>query len=443
MFKSSFLTLAALPAALAAQQPPAVRLIAAPSASTKPLLGAPVAIRQLPNGGVLVNDILKRQLVLFDPTLANATIVADSVEGGANSYGTRPGGLIPYLGDSTLFVDPAGLSMFVIGPTGAIARVASVPRSQDAVTLGSNIMGFPALDAKGRIVYRSAGGGQRITMTRQQNTNGAAQTGLPFALPDPPDTVALVRIDPSSRKFDTAGFYKIPKMKLNFNQSEKGMSVTPEINPMPVVDDWAVLSDGSVAIVRGRDYHVDWINADGSVTSSPKIPFDWQRLTDEDKTAVIDSAKAAVDASSALAGGPTGVAAKAAAVAGADGGRGNMVVMGFSVGGDGVRTSTSTSGGPGMQPTFVSINELPDYRPPFGGAGAVRADADDNVWVRTSAKRAGAIAGPIYDVIDRKGDIIDRVQVPAGRTIIGFGKGGVVYMLARDDKSAWLERTKR
>lgn len=96
-----------------------------------------------------------------------------------------------------------------------------------------------------------------------------------------------------------------------------------------------------------------------------------------------------------------------------------------------------------MQPTFVSISELPDYRPAFGGAGAVRADADDNVWVRTSATRAGAIAGPIYDVIDRKGEIIDRVQVPAGRNIIGFGKGGVVYMLARDDKGAWLERTKR
>jgi hypothetical protein len=260
--------------------------------------------------------------------------------------------------------------------------------------------------------------------------------------------VALVRIDPSSRKLDTAAFYKIPKIKMNVNQSEKGMTIAPEINPMPVVDDWAVLSDGSVAIVRGRDYHVDWINADGSTTSSPKLPFDWQRLTDEDKTAVIDSAKAAFDAASLMAGGQAGVAAKAAGAAAADGaGRGNVVVMGFSVGGDGVRTSTSGGpggpGGPGMQPTFVSINELPDYRPPFGGAGAVRADADDNVWVRTSAKRAGAIAGPIYDVIDRKGEIVDRVQVPAGRTILGFGKGGVVYMLARDDKGAWLERTKR
>jgi hypothetical protein len=404
------------------------------------------AVRQLPNGGLLVNDILKRQLVLFDPTLANATIVADSVSGGASSYGTRPGGIIPYLGDSTLFIDPAGLSMFVIGPTGAIARVASVPRSQDAGTLGSNMGGLPGLDAKGRIVYAAGGGPMRIT-SMQRPTNGAAQTGLPFSMPDPPDSGALVRIDPSSRKLDTATFIKIPKIKMNMNQSEKGMTVTREINPLPLVDDWAVLSDGSVAVVRGRDYHIDWINADGSMTSSPKLAFDWQRLTDEDKAAVIDSAKSATDAAlSALANAGPGAATKAAAIGGAPdgGGRGTMIMNFSTSDGAGNRTTSTTSGpGGGIQMSFVSINELPDYRPPFAQAGSVKADADDNIWIRTTAKRTGAIGGAIYDVVNRKGEIVDRVQVPAGRTIVGFGKGGVVYMMARDDKGAWVERTKR
>jgi hypothetical protein len=438
------LLLVAFPAALSAQQAPAVRLLAAPDASTKPVIGMAAAVRQLPNGGVLVNDIVKRQLVLFDNSLANATIVADSVSGGANSYGVRPGGIIPYLGDSTLFVDPAGLSMFVIGPTGAIARVASVPRSQDANTIGNNMGGLPGLDAKGRIVY-SAGAGPMRIMGMQRPNNGAAQTGLPFQMPDPPDTGALVRIDPSSRKLDTASFIKIPKVKMNVQQTEKGMSISREINPMPLIDDWAVLSDGSVAIVRGRDYHIDWIGADGSLTSSPKLPFDWQRLSDEDKAAVIDSAKAAGDAlANALASAGPGAAAKAAAIGGDGGGRG-MVVMNFSTSGpDGAKSDTRTSGpGGGLQMNFVSVNELPDYRPPFAAQGAVKADADDNVWIRTTAKRAGAIGGAIYDVVNRKGEIIDRVQVPAGRTIVGFGKGGVVYMLARDDKGAWLERTKR
>ena len=82
-------------------QAPAVRLINAPDASTKPVLGLAAAVRQLPDGKLLVNDIQKRQLLLFDPTLANAAVIADSMSGGANSYGTRPGGIIPYVGDST------------------------------------------------------------------------------------------------------------------------------------------------------------------------------------------------------------------------------------------------------------------------------------------------------------------------------------------------------
>ena len=149
---------AALPASAIAAQAPVVRLINAPEASSPHVFGAVGAIRQLPGGKVLVNDVAKRQLTLLDPALGSATIVADSVSGTANSYGVRPGGLIAYVGDSTLFVDPAGLSMFVIDPAGKIARVASVPRSQDAPALGSNLLGNPGLDAKGRLVYRGGFG---------------------------------------------------------------------------------------------------------------------------------------------------------------------------------------------------------------------------------------------------------------------------------------------
>src|SRR6185503_18984716 len=60
-------------------------------------------------------------------------------------------------------------------------------------------------------------------------------------------------------------------------------------------DDWAVLHDGSVAVLRGSDYHIDWIRSDGSKSSSGKIPFAWRRLSDEDKVAFIDSAKTAME----------------------------------------------------------------------------------------------------------------------------------------------------
>jgi hypothetical protein len=80
--------------------------------------------------------------------------------------------------------------------------------------------------------------------------------------------------------------------------------------------------------------------------------------------------------------------------------------------------------------------------PPFD-QGAARADVDGNLWVRTSARRAGAIGGPIYDVIDGTGKLIDRLQLPAGRQVVGFGKGGAVYLKARDATGAWIERALR
>ena len=34
----------------------------------------------------------------------------------------------------------------------------------------------------------------------------------------------------------------------------------------------------------------------------------------------------------------------------------------------------------------------------------------------------------MYDVINVSGELSRRVRVPLGRVIVGFGKGGVVYM---------------
>ena len=295
----------------------------------------------------------------------------------------------------------------------------------------------PGVDAAGRLVYRS--GGLRITQ------QGAKAVGGMVA-PDFPDSTAIVRVDLATRKVDTAAYFKIPKTKMNIVQSDKGMTMTSELNPMPIVDDWAVLSNGSIAIVRGQDYHVDILRADGTLAAASKIPFDWQRLSDEDKVAVIDSAKAALDRARAAGPGDGNAVIAGGGRGAGGGGPGGMVVMSFRTttdGGDGggVGSKIASMGG-GMTPSFVSASELPDYRPAFN-QGAARADEDGNVWVRTSATRTGAIGGVIYDVINGQGALIDRVQLPAGRTITGFGKGGIVYMVARDKTGAWIERTHR
>ena len=407
---------------LAQQSPHALpaRLIAAPEAKSAATLVSPVAVRELPDGRTLVNDTRRRQLLLFDRGLTAMTIVADSAGGRANSYGAGPGGIIPFLGDSTLLVDPAGLSMFVVDPSGKIARVASVPRSQDAAALGNNTTSSSGLDAKGRLVYR---GISRV----KQVVNG----GLTIA--EFPDSVDVERVDLGTRKVDTVGFYKIPKTNMIITQTEHGVSIGAEINPVQTVDDWAVLADGSIAIVRGLDYHVDIVNPDGSLRTAPKIPFEWRPLTDDEKAVVLDSAKRSVDRMIA-----NGDAAQMMSMHG-----GGSAPAGGHGGGGGV-TFGSGAGSRNAAPTIkmVDPSALPDYWPPFS-QGAAKADADGNLWLHTSARSANVVGGAIYDVIDRNGVLVDRLQIPPGRQIIGFGKNGVVYMSVRDGATAWLERTRR
>ena len=59
---------------------------------------------------------------------------------------------------------------------------------------------------------------------------------------------------------------------------------------------------------------------------------------------------------------------------------------------------------------------------------SVRADAEGNLWIRPTTRVGGQ---PVYDIVNRRGEIIDRVQLPSFRTIAGFGPG-VVYMAMID-----------
>src|SRR4051812_26851829 len=86
-------------------------------------------VRRLSDGRLLVNDPNRHQVLLLDSTLANPIVVIDSVGGRDNSYGMRSGGIVPYRGDSTFFVDPTSSTLLLIAPSGKIAKVMSMPTS--------------------------------------------------------------------------------------------------------------------------------------------------------------------------------------------------------------------------------------------------------------------------------------------------------------------------
>lgn len=423
---------AAAPLCIGQSLPP-IRQLGPVTAVSHDSLGAVSGIRALPNGRLLVNDIVGRRVLMLDSTLSLVMVVADTTSATASAYGTRAGGLIAFHGDSTLFVDPASLSMLLIDANGKIARVMSAPRAQDIGFLIGGPFGAPGFDPSGKLVYRAPPNFQALAARPAAN-------GLP-PVPVPPESAAVVRFDLASRKLDTAAFFKTPKIVMNMTRTpDGGVRMISSINPLPQGDDWVLLPDGTIAIVRTRDYHVDWLTGDGKLASSPKIPFSWERLTDSAKVAFIDSSRVAIEKLRASgqfgfgggAGGGGGVQIAFSNPGGGPGGPGG--------GAAGRATVTTGPGTAGQLPPLQMIpaTDLPDYKPAFL-PGSTRVDTDGNLWIRTTQN---VDARPVYYVISRKGELVDRVQVPANRVLVGFGPGGIVYLAVRDGAVARLERAR-
>lgn len=404
--------------------PPVQRLGSALNTSSEGF-AAVSQVRALPGGRLLVNDNRGRRVVLLDSTLRTLAVVADTTGATAHAYGSALGGLIAYRGDSTLFVDPTILSMLLIDANGKIVRTMAVPQPNEVNYLIGGPFGTPGLDPQGRLVYQARVGG----LVRIARVPDLGQRSIEAA----PDSAMVVRFNLSTRSSDTVAKFEIPSVVTRTTRDENRLTtVTTTINPIPWTDDWALLSDGTVAIVHGRDYRVDFIGSDGPIVSTPRLPFEWRRLSDSEKTAIIDSARTVMEE--------------------VEGRRAPLATPADSAKPQTRRlpppesTLPTPSHAPAAAPAafitratdFVSLDQMPDYRPPFR-QGAARGDSDGNLWVRTSNV---VNSGVVYDVISRKGTIVARVQIPPGRVIAGFGSGEVIYMGAIDGATVRLERAR-
>ena len=432
---------------VAAQQKVPVVALSPVAAKSLDTFGAILNVRQLPNGSVLVNDAGRRRLLLLDPSLARTTVVIDSTAGTTSSYGPRPTPLIAYLGDSSLFVDAASSSLLVIDPFGKVARVMSAPKPGDLRFLGG---GQAYVDDKGRLLYRGA-------MVIQQNRNmNPGERPAPIS---PPDSAPILRADFDTRMVDTVGRVKLSNgTRMNVEQGADGkMNLTMTINPVQTIDDWAVLADGSLAFVRGHDYHVDVVDAKSAeVVHGSKLPFDWKRLTDDDKQKLIDSARVATEAQQKAAGTngngtfQMGGPPSGGAPGGGAGGEVRVMMMTRDGGGGGVTVGGSDPGGtPGGRPMQISapkiefppLSEIADYYPAIR-PGAAKADLEGNLWILTTTTAQSTSGELVYDVINKKGELFQRVRLPLGRSVAGFGKGGVVYIQSGNRAAGFsLERT--
>jgi hypothetical protein len=389
------------------------------------VLGSVSAVRALPDGRVIVNDLTWRQLRLFERDLATSTVLADSTPATGRAYGGQFASLIAFRGDSSLFIEPQSMSMAVLDQTGTTARVMGIPRPADGMFLMGGPFGTPGFDRREQLFYR--GMGPRTVHPPPKDANA------PEFMPSFPDSAPVFRINIATRQRDTVTWVRVPTYVASRTREPSGIPAALRLvaNPIPVVDVWTVMADGRLAIVRGVDFHVDWIDANGQRTSTPKIPYPWQRLDDDAKQRLADSAKTAADKRGeelrrAYSENPSVVPPMIDAL---------LRPLGTLIG-----RAPGAAGGRPLQefvPTkFVMppLDDLPSYRPAFEVASAV-AVPDGTLWIRTTSPTD---RGAIYYVLNGRGELVDRVQIPFGRIIVGFGKN-VAYMGVLDDKGARLE----
>ena len=292
-----------------------------------------------------------------------------------------------------MLVDQNARALIVIAPDGRVARTMSAPKPTDLPQL--SLAANAATDPGGRLVYR-------VNLRRPSSALAQRMDSGQYVKTVMHDSAAIVRADFNSRTVDTVGVEAMPvRVSLRYSAGSGGGAGRPSVNPLPQTDEWAMLADGTIAIVRGQDYHIDWIHPDGTHTSSPKMQFAWRRVTLEEKQRMLDSARRADSASEAAAQRFT--AQQAARGAGRGGGL------------------------PGLLPySTVDPPDMPDYYPPIR-AGTVFADPDGNLWIlpTTSAIVSDAL---VYDVVDRSGAVVERVLLPPKRKLLAVGHAGVLYL---------------
>ena len=390
--------LAAFAAAVAAagmtQQAIPVRQLSPAEATSAAPIGFGTAI-ELSDGRVLYNDrgtFGNPRLFLFDAALATPKTVGDSTTlttGSRRNYGFVA---IPFRADSTVLADPNGNTLIVLDANGKNANVMTMPRPTDAGSIAAG-NGF---DQKMRLIFRGS-----FPRPPLRPAPGGA-----FSIPPLPDTFPIVRADFDSRAIDTLATIRLvtgQSVSTSMSPSAPNRMLTKIVRqPLPTTDDWTVLSDGTVAIVRGQDYHVDWIHPDGTKSSTLKMAFDWRRVTDEEKQHIVDSLLAR-DAKDKI--------------------RSDSVYAARG------QTSPLSS----IATEYVPLKEMPDYYPPIR-TGSVVADRDANLWIlpTTSTQAKG---GLLYDVVNARGGLFERVQLPHDCALAGFGNKSAIY-LACSEKAA-------
>lgn len=287
-----------------------------------------------------------------------------------------PTALVPMAGDSTLLTDEGNSRLVVVSPQLRIVRSFVLRLPGIGVPLGAR-----AVDSLGRFYLQIPGW---ISDARSRG-----------------DSVWLVRYDPRRERVDTLAFIKGTTSPPQRSGRQLGIPFVP-FSPQ---DAWTATLDGRVAIVHASDYHVQWRAPAGAVVDGPPVRAERVVVTAADRIAFTRRF---------LANSPMG----------------------------GRDPNGGMSAAPAELLADATVREIASYNTfaremgAFTGAAPIVAP-DGGILV----ERSGHVGAPsTWDAFDRAGRHVRRLVLPAGRRLLGVGRGAA-YLVAVDEDG--LERVER
>jgi len=417
MRRSSFflcgsLLLTFIPVAVRAQAIPE-RELASPAATLKDGLKSVSALRELADGRVLIVDSLGERLVVAD--LGSGKVETRMKNGSEDDEFRLLGALWAWPGDSVAAPDLGKARINIFGPDGTPVRVlrmggagpgssAAPPNSGAAMATGGRGGGAPGRGA----AMGGMRGGRGLTLRYLSGTDRFIGSGPPArvevaqnaASAPPRAPFPILRLSLRTMRMDTVARLMGPQApRPPMTNSQAGTwTVFVATTPLQLLDTWAAMSDGTVAVVRAASYRIEWYAPNGERSVTDSVHYTPFPVTTNDKKRVVDEYKRI--GSALLAANPQRTAILAV--------------------------------------TYAEPPQWPASHPPFRGDIDPLVDAEDRIWLATRCVTDdGALC---YDVIDRIGERVERYRVPPKTRVVGFGKGAIYTAFEQKSDKEVLQR---
>lgn len=341
------------------------------------------AVAELGAGRLLVVDRGERRVVVYDPsdgTMRDAARIGD---------GPRelrlPWTALALGGDSAAVYDAANRRLLVFGPDGRPGSFLSMPgASHPGGQLPMGVNGPAFIDAAGRFYWA----GNRFDLRPGIPPNTLA------------DSLPLLRQVPGMRRIDTLAWLRRPNLHAAGRLNTRNAADHDHI-PWPMTDDWVVLPDGSLIVVRAPEQRIDIRLADGTprrvmLTAMVAPLTEWQKSLWE--TLLCSRRRVA-----------------------------------FRVSAEGAL----------VEPRMTTVSrsacvpkDWPDAVPGFV-AGQSVADPAGAIWVHRMPRSANELS--VYDVIPLGDGVARTRSLPSGVRVIAVGRRGVYAMRVDEDDLQHLQ----